>query len=172
MCFNLPGRFGFGRTGQRNASCALDKMFQSARQIWVWPNAGQIAKAETRIARVSICQADLGLAERNPTAPRRSVPTGFNLPGRFGFGRTRHRGNALHRACGFNLPGRFGFGRTSILVLSSPRARRFNLPGRFGFGRTRAVFARTAAVCAFQSARQIWVWPNEHADHMLTRVIP
>ena len=37
-------------------------MFQSARQIWVWPNQARSLPAAA-IVEVSICQADLGLAE-------------------------------------------------------------------------------------------------------------
>ena len=60
--FNLPGRFGFGRTGIRQYWGIANDMFQSARQIWVWPNLG-VALAVHQRLQVSICQADLGLAE-------------------------------------------------------------------------------------------------------------
>ena len=63
------------------------KTFQSARQIWVWPN-DVVAFDAVVITSVSICQADLGLAEHNVIAHPRIVNCGFNLPGRFGFGRT------------------------------------------------------------------------------------
>ena len=39
------------------------QVFQSARQIWVWPNYAEHSSAARRCLAVSICQADLGLAE-------------------------------------------------------------------------------------------------------------
>ena len=66
-----------------------------------------------RQASVSICQADLGLAE--------PAKTYLNIV----------------NSIGFNLPGRFGFGRTCLQFVNSGRNWQM-----------------------FQSARQIWVWPN------------
>ena len=60
--FNLPGRFGFGRTGAVGRDELRRAMFQSARQIWVWPNRARAPGRAGDVA-VSICQADLGLAE-------------------------------------------------------------------------------------------------------------
>ncbi len=50
---------------QSSDSSAFEKiLFQSARQIWVWLNCGRNGGRRQRHQRVSICQADLGLAER------------------------------------------------------------------------------------------------------------
>ena len=38
-------------------------VFQSARQIWVWLNPERINELQDFVNDVSICQADLGLAE-------------------------------------------------------------------------------------------------------------
>ncbi len=85
---------------------------------------------------VSICQADLGLAELHLV-----IFLIFSLQ------------------C-FNLPGRFGFGRTAMSSVIRQYCQSFNLPGRFGFGRTFPFFSPYASSIMFQSARQIWVWPN------------
>ena len=175
-CFNLPGRFGFGRTHRPS-----------------------VLDIET--APVSICQADLGLAEHCGPFVKRKKRRSFNLPGRFGFGRTQilfvncggysvsicqadlglaellfriaqvierslvsicqadlglaeHRCKhilflfqSLHR---FNLPGRFGFGRTQCDNCGNGfEVEGFNLPGRFGFGRTCVVNAPFPSYAGF-----------------------
>ena len=134
--FNLPGRFGFGRTPDASVGARKRRRFQSARQIWVWPNAAQ-SPCHLPDARVSICQADLGLAEPCPRNSSCRSGNRFNLPGRFGFGRTPVQLlNTKVDVPSFNLPGRFGFGRTSRSWRCWARRTSFNLPGRFGFGRT------------------------------------
>ncbi len=191
--FNLPGRFGFGRTSalpRRRCApqvsiCQADlglaelvfgrdrgdiaRWFQSARQIWVWPNLNLRRLSQVR-HNVSICQADLGLAELLPFSLRMHTPIRFNLPGRFGFGRTGAFSTNEALVTCFNLPGRFGFGRTRTTRLAGQIRGGFNLPGRFGFGRTIGLGSALLAPKVFQSARQIWVWPNSRRS--ITRAPP
>ena len=162
--FNLPGRFGFGRTRSARRRCIRAAIvFQSARQIWVWPNPPCCMRSRAR------------------------PPTCFNLPGRFGFGRTRGEMAAIKKGKKFQSarqiwvwPNRAGMPRSLMGAMLNS----FNLPGRFGFGRTSAISSSvyltsvsicqadlglaeppatsgmSAALTGFQSARQIWVWPN------------
>ena len=161
-CFNLPGRFGFGRTRSLRSGGRWAAKFQSARQIWVWPNTA-LPKSTKRHSSTFQSARQIWVWP-NPDHVRVAawIAAGFNLPGRFGFGRTLSLPFfALKRAwvsicqadlglaepntwtsfsmavqAGFNLPGRFGFGRTEIFPCSRCGNDSFNLPGRFGFGRT------------------------------------
>ncbi len=207
ISFNLPGRFGFGRTPLERAPerkiqvsiCQADLglaeryfVARSARNRRCFNLPGRFGFGRTRVhlarmkrlLHVSICQADLGLAERRRWCFLLQHPFRFNLPGRFGFGRTANALFFIFCSPSFNLPGRFGFGRTTLELAShAARSPGFNLPGRFGFGRTEPVeagaveesfnlpgrfgFGRTKLhyplhfdKALFQSARQIWVWPN------------
>ena len=110
---------------------------------------------------VSICQADLGLAEPCRRARRLHCIASFNLPGRFGFGRTAIRiipapYSIYVSICQADL----GLAEHSRRAGPSRMFRSFNLPGRFGFGRTPSMCSGLWAPISFQSARQIWVWPN------------
>ena len=87
-------------------------MFQSARQIWVWPNDDVL----------------LDLEEKG---------IGFNLPGRFGFGRTDRFEEATKRLLVSICQADLGLAELPGVKGRSGGARSFNLPGRFGFGRTR-----------------------------------
>ena len=112
-------------------------MFQSARQIWVWPNI-RGAPGLRACFVVSICQADLGLAEHRRCALGYGHLFRFNLPGRFGFGRTGSSHHIL-AFCGNEV---------SICQADLGLAEPHESPA-------------CALECAmFQSARQIWVWPN------------
>ncbi len=146
VSFNLPGRFGFGRTITGNSPWhGLPLRFQSARQIWVWPNQRGARRPRLQDRDVSICQADLGLAE---------LFKHFLMVGLYSLFQSARQiwvwPNELEN------------------LNNSIDPYRFNLPGRFGFGRT---FRRLNGInfCTlFQSARQIWVWPNGCSD--LTKI--
>ena len=136
--FNLPGRFGFGRTA---AYCMY-----AARRV-----------------KVSICQADLGLAELWIISTRSVlVSRRFNLPGRFGFGRTWHWiGYKCRKYIVSICQADLGLAELPVRYNSAIESLSgFNLPGRFGFGRTFLSAQSTTHSPKFQSARQIWVWPN------------
>ena len=182
--FNLPGRFGFGRTLCLEAPVWGSWLFQSARQIWVWPNAWRIKPGEcatgfqsarqiwvwpntsscsacTFARSVSICQADLGLAELHVQHRARSAYGSFNLPGRFGFGRTSSSSARSAAIVTFQSARQIWVWPNSIMPAAiCDGTACFNLPGRFGFGRTGPRYVPELQVPLFQSARQIWVWPN------------
>ena len=162
--FNLPGRFGFGRT----LCTAILKKVPKGFNL-----PGRFGFGRTLALPIAArhglgfnLPGRFGFGRTLCTAILKKVPKGFNLPGRFGFGRTPSPWFARRqlKSC-FNLPGRFGFGRTA--KRSTVRASRkcFNLPGRFGFGRTNAIHQATVDLGWFQSARQIWVWPNLVRHH-------
>ena len=117
-------------------SRAMPHAFQSARQIWVWPNSWwHFVGVAGRV--VSICQADLGLAELRKTAMCGTLTASFNLPGRFGFGRTWV----------MRLTGKT-FAMVSICQAD------------LGLAERPTIISNIASIGLFQSARQIWVWPN------------
>ena len=104
----------------------------------------------------------MGLAELRPNIDYGVIPGSFNLPGRFGFGRTwairqRYISDRRVSICQADL----GLAElTRAMRLDSPLPG-FNLPGRFGFGRTaHEILEAPPPDSLFQSARQIWVWPN------------
>ncbi len=111
-CFNLPGRFGFGRTA------------------WL------LAARRSLHARVSICQADLGLAEQSQEL---SLPV-----------------NMIVSICQADL------GLAEPLWLAVRAAARTVSICQADLGLAeRGVSACDAKwIHKFQSARQIWVWPN------------
>ena len=111
-------------------------LFQSARQIWVWPNYGPF-KSIFAMVSVSICQADLGLAERVELAVYLVL-------------------NIRVSICQADL----GLAELFVMYNKLFFFSSFNLPGRFGFGRTRSAIVVPYFGPTFQSARQIWVWPN------------
>mgnify|MGYP007070993344 CR=1 FL=1 len=159
--FNLPGRFGFGRTPCVGDSPAPDRavsicqadlglaellpqaatlmghyMFQSARQIWVWPNSSLSGLAGSSTVRFQSAR-QIWVWPNNDTSRNASWFIWFQSA-------------------------------RQIWVWPNPasrlrmvRSESFNLPGRFGFGRTRTPKEiATELGKTFQSARQIWVWPN------------
>ncbi len=90
-------------------------MFQSARQIWVWPN-------------------------REPSRHVQPCCVRFNLPGRFGFGRTP-RLKHPH------------FVKEAVSICQAD----LGLAEHLGSTQCKGIADE------FQSARQIWVWPNDLA---------
>ena len=136
--------------------------FQSARQIWVWPNhrrhsampANQgvsICQADLGLAehirstnkthtttRVSICQADLGLAEPYVSAPEFIEFLKFQSARQIWVWP-----NILLTEVGVERLG-VSICQADLGLAEHP----------IGRSTSRAGFA-------FQSARQIWVWPNE-----------
>ena len=111
--------------------------FQSARQIWVWPNINVLGAGAAAQA-VSICQADLGLAE--PSLYKllnepgklfqsaRQIWVWPNMAGRVDTLRNRLFQSARQI---WVWPNHWLLPQTKSWPWSS-----FNLPGRFGFGRT------------------------------------
>ena len=157
--FNLPGRFGFGRTCHRHVRGSSDTSFNLP---------GRFGFGRTIVLNrlwvdhpVSICQADLGLAEQRPGLRFHRHPRRFNLPGRFGFGRTpgvRTFALGAHR---FNLPGRFGFGRTCAACQQPAGKLRVSIcQADLGLAERYRQICPYQESATFQSARQIWVWPN------------
>ena len=137
-CFNLPGRFGFGRTADPVAVDPTARSFQSARQIWVWPNLGTVLLS---IGQVIVFQSARQIWVWPNSARGRSEKGWqrgcFNLPGRFGFGRTVATPARSVLSQRFQSARQIWVwpNRDSIQRVVCARVR-FNLPGRFGFGRT------------------------------------
>ena len=110
-------------------------MFQSARQIWVWPNSSApIALPCPR--RVSICQADLGLAELSSSVAHLATFTVSICQADLGLAERVAAGAAI-------VYGKY----VSICQADLGLAELSHIwPAKLNDG--------------FQSARQIWVWPN------------
>ena len=119
--------------------------FQSARQIWVWPNMRRTWHAASSIL-VSICQADLGLAELDTLRALTTQAQCFNLPGRFGFGRTKH------------------------YIMEGVASDQFQSARQIWVWPNTNVAHAFDVEVGFQSARQIWVWPNLKAGGTFNRV--
>ena len=113
----------------------IDELFQSARQIWVWPNQSPSWRDGLR-QKVSICQADLGLAELCSSPPS-SWLTKFQSARQIWVWPNQVRKEA-------NLAEL----RVSICQAD------------LGLAELSASLAAVSSSIAFQSARQIWVWPN------------
>ena len=97
-------------------------LFQSARQIWVWPNEGRTARVvESYLHEISRYSA---------------IVVCFNLPGRFGFGRTAPIKTCFCADCGVSIC-QADLGLAELHYHARGWAResaRFNLPGRFVLG--------------------------------------
>ncbi len=122
---------------------ALFKWFQSARQIWVWLNRSR-SRCRNCCRRVSICQADLGLAE-----PR----AGFLLQMRF----------PRVSICQADL----GLAERLFQVVYIVQVLVSICQADLGLAELEHHCGRVRRLLLFQSARQIWVWLNlEHEEAM------
>ena len=111
--------------------------FQSARQIWVWPNSIG-ASIGLRVSLVSICQADLGLAEPVSVVFIHSSLCSVSIcQADLGLAEQRIAHTVL-----------FEVAKVSICQADLGLAERFSQQ------------SIDLEPLQFQSARQIWVWPN------------
>ncbi len=125
---------------------ASGDVFQSARQIWVWLNDARPAR-RTQGRSVSICQADLGLAEPHPP------------------GLLVHRRTVSICQADLGLA-ELHWQRSLLSVVGKGGKRRAIPLNRFQSARQIWVWLNMEITTEgptarkFQSARQIWVWLN------------
>ena len=97
------------------------------------------------------------------------MPSGqcFNLPGRFGFGRTFMRGFLQEGDIAVSIcQADLGLAELDVQLAGHAKQQVSICQADLGLAELRSITARLFPALSFQSARQIWVWPN------LFRLVP